>query len=260
MRQSTLLLFFALTAMSLTAQDSLRYKLTLNVRPSFSAEVTYSIKKDGDLLKVNGADYKILAKDSLLAKYFVELDKVLLDAFNMSSYQEDHGIWTDGTRTTITAKLNGVKRIFEFDNSGRNTLLNHFVPPLYSIIHYLHKDAHSDFKLSEEELRDFEASENTVIMKPIRKLSEKPLKYRLYSRVFQYSLEETIALFDSFPNDTTTYIEVGNFYDLIPGDRFYKYFESELVNRPNIRWLVPAKKYDWLIALGLPKECVEKDD
>ncbi len=235
-------------------QQTLDYEINLNVRPSFSPHISYTIKKFEGKCSVNDIDYIIDKKDFLLSEYFTELENVISESFHKKEYQEDHGLWTDGTPVTITVTLNDSTREFAFDNSGKNSLLSKFVPPIYSIIHYLNDSEDSKFKLTDQELDAFEQSEETVIDFPIRKLSEKPLKYRLYGRVYTCCYEEVQRLFNDFPNDKITYIEVSRFYNINSHDEFYVILRDDISKRENIRWIVSEHQIEELTALSIPRE------
>jgi len=253
-------LFFLITACQQKRGDlestkkgqTLDYEMNLNVRPSFSPHISYTINKFDGKCSINDIDYSFDEDDSLLTKYFAELEKVVSESFHKKEYKEDHGLWTDGTPVTITVTLNGSTRAFAFDNSGKNSLLNKFVPPIYSIIHYLNDNEDSKFKLTEQELDAFEQSEQTVVNFPIRKLSESPLKYRLYGRVYTCCYEEVQRLFNKFPSDKITYIEVSRFYNINSHDEFYVILRDDISKRENIRWVAGKHQIEELIALGIP--------
>jgi hypothetical protein len=76
---------------------SLEYEVNLNVRPSFSPNINYKIKKSDSICGINDITYNIKNEDSLLSGYFNELEEIISENFNKQDYQEDHGLWTDGT-------------------------------------------------------------------------------------------------------------------------------------------------------------------
>lgn len=234
----------------------MEYEVELNVRPSFTPEINYKIRKSGSFCRINNLKYKIESEDSLLSRYFSELGEIISENFNINDYHEDHGLWTDGTPATISVTLNDSTRVFDFDNSGKNTLLNKFIPPLYNIIHYLNASPRSEFKMSDDELRSFEQSEETVIDFPIRKVSQKPPAYRLYGRVYYCCYKQVYELFDTFDKEQITYIEVSKFYSINRNDEFYKIFVGDIAKRDNLRWLVYDKNKAELISLGIPEENV----
>lgn len=234
-------------------QQTFDYEVKLNVRPSFSPEITYTIKKGGHTCSINDIEYQIEKEDVLLQEYFTQLDDVISKNFDKKDYQEDHGSWTDGTPVTITVKQDSSSREFRFDNSGKNSLLNKFIPPIYSIIHYLNDSEKSKFKLTDQELSAFEQSEETVVDFPIRKLSEDPLRYRLYGRVYTCCYEQVQNLFNDFPKDKITYVEIGPYYTINQYDEFYKIFTDDIVKRGNIKWIVCEDNVEELTSLGLPK-------
>jgi hypothetical protein len=233
---------------------TLEYELNLNVRPSFSPHISYTIKKTDNKCSINDIVYSFDKDDNLLIEYFAELEEVISQNFNKVEYKEDHGMWTDGTPATITITLNDSTREFEFDNSGKNSLLSKFVPPIYSIIHYLNDSKVSKFKLTNEALDAFEQSEETVINFPIRKLSSDPLKYRLYGRVYTCCYEDVEKLFNSFPQDEITYIEVSRFYTINSHDEFYVMLRDDFSKRANIRWIVNEGQINELTSLGIPRK------
>lgn len=235
-------------------QQTPDYEINLNVRPSFSPYISYTIKKFEDKCSVNNIDYVLDKKDFLLNEYFAELENVISESFDKKEYKEDHGLWTDGTSVTITVTLNDSTREFAFDNSGKNSLLNKFVPPIYNIIHYLNDSKDSKFKLHDQELDAFEQSEETVVDFPIRKLSENPLKYRLYGRVYTCCYEEVQRLFNGFPNNKITSIEVSRFYSINSHDKFYKILRDDIAKRKNIRWIVSEHQIDELTSVGIPRK------
>jgi hypothetical protein len=237
-----------------TEQQKIDYEVNLNVRPSFSPHVSYTIKKSHDKCSVNDIDYLFDKKDFLLTQYFRELESVISDCFHKRQFIEDHGVWTDGTPVTITVTLNDSTREFAFDNSGKNSLLNKFVPPIYSIIHYLNDNEDSKFKLTNQELDAFEQSEQTVVDFPIRKLSDDPLKYRLYGRVYKCCYEEVHRLFNNLPGDKMTYIEVSRYYTLNSHDEFYVMLRDDISKRKNIRWIVSDEQIGEFTSLGIPRK------
>jgi len=261
MRLYRLLLLFLVIGCSQKSDDlghakvlTLEYELSLNVRPSFSPQISYTIKKSNGKCSINDIDYSFGKNDLLLTEYFAELEDIISESFNKKEYKEDHGMWTDGTPATITITLNNSTRKFEFDNSGKNSLLNKFVPPIYSIIHYLNDSKDSKFKLHDEALDAFEQSEETVVNFPIRKLSDDPLKYRLYGRVYTCCYEEVQRLINSFPRDKITYIEVSRFYTINSHDEFYVMLHDDISKRGNIRWIVDEHKIEELTSLGVPRQ------
>lgn len=260
MKKLIILSYFILTSLFINGQPITDFEVSLNVRPSFSPSISYSIKKSLDTCNINGVIYILEKEDSLLLGYFAELEKIISENFHKKEYKEDNGIWTDGTTSTITVKLKKSTREFNFDNSGKNSLLKKFIPPLYNIIHYLNKTKKSKFKLTELELRALELSEETVIDFPIRMVSKNPLKYRLYGRVYYCCYKQVNDLFDNFPKDKLTYIEISRFYSINRFDEFYKIFTDDIAKRKNIRWIVPAENKDELISLGLPKENIINKD
>lgn len=235
-------------------EQTLDYEINLNVRPSFSPHISYTIKKSKGKCSINDIDYSFEKKDFLLTEYFAELEDVISESFHKKEYKEDHGMWTDGTPVTITVTLNDSTREFAFDNSGKNSLLRKFVPPIYSIIHYLNDSKDSKFKLTDQEHDAFEESEESVIDFPIIKLSDDPLKYRLYGRVYECCFEEVRGLFDGFPKDNITYIEVSRFYTINSHDTFYAILRDEIAKRENIRWIVNEQQIDELTSLGIPRK------
>jgi hypothetical protein len=235
---------------------TLDYELNLNVRPSFSPEVTYRVKMSGHTCSINDIEYRIETEDGLLKWYINELNEVISKNFNRKDYEEDHGSWIDGTPVTITVTLKDSTREFKFDNSGKNSLLNKFVPPIYSIIHYLNESDKSKFKMSGTELSSFEKSEESVIDFPIRKISDNPLKYRLYGRVYYYCYEQVQGLFNDFPKDKITYVEVSPYYTINRNDEFYKIFRGDIVKRENIRWIVNKDNVEEMTSLGIPKKYI----
>lgn len=258
-----ILLLFLLTCCQPKSTDNggqsielktLDYELNLNVRPSFSPEVTYTVKMSGQTCSINNIEYRIENEDGLLKSYINELNDVISKNFDKKDYQEDHGLWTDGTPVTITVTMNDSTREFKFDNSGKNSLLNKFVPPLYSIIHYINESDKSKFKMTDTELSAFEESEETVIDFPIRKLSENPLKYRLYGRVYTCCYEQVHGLFNDFPKDKITYVEISRYYTINLYDEFYKIFTDDIAKRENIRWIVNKYNVEEMTSLGIPKK------
>lgn len=234
-------------------EQTLDYEIKLNVRPSFSQHISYTIKKSKGKCSINDIDYSFDKMDFLLTEYFAELEDVISESFHKKEYKEDHGMWTDGTPVTITVTLNDSTREFAFDNSGKNSLLNKLVPPIYSIIHYLNDSEDSKFKLTDQELDAFEESEESVVDFPIRKLSDDPLKYRLYGRVYECCFEEVRGLFDGFPKDNITYIEVSRYYTINSHDTFYVMLRDDIAKRENIRWIVNKDQVDELTSLGIPE-------
>jgi hypothetical protein len=233
---------------------SLEYEVNLNVRPSFSPNINYKIKKSDSICGINDITYNIKNEDSLLSGYFNELEEIISENFNKQDYQEDHGLWTDGTPATISVALNDSTRVFKFDNSGKNTLLNKFIPPLYNIIHYLNSSPSSNIKMTNDELQAFEQSEETVIDFPIRKVSQQPLTYRLYGRVYYCCYEQVHELFNSFDKEKITYVEVSKFYSINSHDKFYRIFVDDIAKRDNVRWIVNDRNKAELISLGVPEE------
>ncbi len=233
---------------------SLPYEVILDVRPSFTSNVLYTIKKQGDTCYINGESFAIENEDAQLQVYFSELGKVIAEHFHKKEYKEDHGRWTDGTPVTITIILNKKARVFEFDNSGKNSLLNKLVPPLYSIVHYVNKSDHSKFKLTEDALLALELSEATVIDFPIRKLASKPLKYRLYGRVYSCCIKEVHALLDSFDKDEICYIEVSRQYSINSHDEFHDIFVEHIAKSSNLRWIIDFEQKSTFLKLGVPEE------
>jgi hypothetical protein len=235
-------------------EQTFDYEINLNVRPSFSPHISYTIRKSDDKCSINNIDHYFDKKNVLLTEYFTELEDVIFENFYKKEYKEDHGMWTDGTPVTITVALNDSTREFAFDNSGKNSLLNKFVPPIYNIIHYLNASEDSKFKLTAEELDAFEQSEQTVVDFPIRKISEEPLKYRLYGRVYTCCYEEVQGLFNSFPRDKVTSVEVSRFYTINSHDEFYVVLRDDISKRENVRWIVSEHQIEELTALGIPRK------
>lgn len=237
---------------SYSDQQLSEFELTLDVRPSFTPNVSYKLKKFPGGCELNNIVYQLNCTDSILAKYFVDLENVISKNMKRELDSTDSG-WLDGTTSSIRLKYLDSSNIFEFDNSGENEILNDFIPPIYNIIHYLSNTGNSELKMTIEDFENFELSEESVVRYPIRLVSEQPRKYRLYRRVYYCCYEEVIELFNSFPDDQLTYIEVSRFYSINRNDRFYDAFVNDIVSRKNIRWIVENESKQELIDLGIPR-------
>ena len=62
-------------------QISMEYEVELNVRPSFTPEINYKIRKSGLFCSINNLKYKIESEDPLLSRYFSELDEIISENF-----------------------------------------------------------------------------------------------------------------------------------------------------------------------------------
>jgi hypothetical protein len=67
---------------------SLEYEVNLNVRPSFSPNINYKIKKSDSICGINDITYNIKNEDSLLSGYFNELEEIISENFNKQDYRE----------------------------------------------------------------------------------------------------------------------------------------------------------------------------
>jgi hypothetical protein len=249
------------------AQTDTSFVLDLDINVWMLPTQTYRLVYLGEKCFVNGIKYNFRDKDSLLSRYFDNLETILgdysyrrLGNYSYSKNGKMTGMWTDGSRTKGIVVMNGDKKEFNFHsgNSDYDSLQIEMMNTFFNIMFYLTENEKFAKKFTDENRYYLEHMETSCTRNAMRKVKESPLRYKLFERVYTFNCEQVVAIFDSFPKDEPVDVEIGRFFNLNIHDKFYEIFKMDISKRENINWIVYQNNKDYLLSIGLQEKKVKE--
>jgi hypothetical protein len=255
-----LILSFLLPIGIIIAQSDTTYIFELSIHSEFKPKYDYSIAYLDNRCIINGIDYYIVESDSNLVMYLERLEglfrKYTFRSLGSYSYNKNGaiiGYWTGGTIMQGKVIIDGETRIFDFHsgNIDHDYLQTEILHTFFNIMFYIADSKRYFDYFTNYDRYNIERMEYLSTRSAIRKVSDKPLVYKLYDRVYDFNYNEVCRLFDGIPYDHSVIVELGRFFNIHICDKFDMKFKEDISQRDNIKWIVYENNKDYLISIGL---------
>lgn len=248
-------------------QTDTSFVFKLEINPSFEPAQNYRLVLNNDKCIVNDINYKLKSSDSIIIGYLNNLELVFknykfhkLESYSYNKKGEISGIGLDGTSIRGIVQMNNLEQRFNFHSvnidfdSLQTDMMNTFFNLMFALVEV--KEFSKQF--SDEKRYYLERMETRCTRNAMRKITDNPLKYKLFERVYNFNYEEVVAVFDSFSKDKAVDVEIGRFFNLNVNDKFYEIFQMDISKRDNINWIVYQNNKEYLLSLGIQEEKIKE--
>lgn len=224
--------------------------LEIDFKPSFKENSLLSIEKEGkhyslnlkkstilEKVKIRAADIASLEKffESYHFKQTGPTDTVITTTINTNGdtiISEQILIGFDGTIIEGKVELKSKTKIFKFWSPRKSSENHQLIELLFNLMN-------ENFKKSStiNYLEDLEQCFRFGL--GLKKMSDVPLKYKLYGSISSNEAEELYHFFESIPTTTSVYIDLSNFQGM--GRMFDEDFLELIESKPNVYFIDCSK-------------------
>ncbi len=266
--QTVLLVFFNIACLGQASDTD--YTLSLDFEPSFisPSKVTLCTKKDTSIIEFT--IYKDLTKRDLglksqatIAKNDITTLSIFLrdykfsmnksrDLFRTDTVLIDgktniiNTVGTDGISVNGTYTQNNIAKEFSFWSPRKGSENNKLVKQIFTLL--------SKSFPEEKSINYIEQLEGYFHFGlGIKKISDDPLKYKLYGAITSSEEKEITNFMNNLPFDKDVFIDLSNFNGM--GSMFYPLFKSLTDKNKRVYWVKPSPKgLQHLCEIGVPME------
>lgn len=233
-----------------------------NTGESQSLNHIYRIEKFETSCVYNELEYEFLKKDTLLFRYFRELENIFRQPDFYRNFNKtcpkllDDITYSDGTRTTFRFKADSIdiKLCVRNGICNSNSLYDNILQGFFNIALYVINQPVSKGKISPFKIYVLEDDEGSLCSTSLRLIRYNPPTYRLIGRIYESEYQKVLSQLNGLSKEKKTYIEVSESYHTKETDSFYTLFK-EFLKAPNkIIWIPQGDR----IALELKSMGVKK--